>query len=100
MGAQRALDPLSRRRMGCPAARRQKAVRVPDPRGRAGRPELGHDPEEAGKLPRRFRWFDPQRVARYDRRNITTLLMNDGILRNRQKVVSAVAKARALLKVE
>src|SRR2546422_6974033 len=47
-----------------------------------------------------FDGFDPQRVARYDRRKITTLLKNDGIVRNRLKVASAVANAKAFLKVQ
>src|SRR2546423_13432921 len=45
-----------------------------------------------------FDGFDPQRVARYDRRKITTLLKNDGIVRNRLKVASAGANAKAFLK--
>src|SRR2546430_7658414 len=45
-----------------------------------------------------FDGFDPQRVARYDRRKITTLLKNDGIVRNRLKVASAVANAKSFLK--
>src|SRR5438445_3899312 len=45
-----------------------------------------------------FDGFDPQRVARYDRRKITTLLKNDGIVRNRLKVASAVANAKASIK--
>ena len=47
-----------------------------------------------------FDGFDPQRVARYDRRKITTLLKNDGIVRNRLKVASAIANAKAFLKIQ
>jgi len=44
-----------------------------------------------------FDGFDPARMARYDRRRITKLLKNPGIVRNRQKVESAIASARAFL---
>jgi DNA-3-methyladenine glycosylase I len=47
-----------------------------------------------------FDGFDPQRVARYDRRKITTLLKNDGIVRNRLKIASAIANAKAFLKIQ
>src|SRR5438105_2486006 len=47
-----------------------------------------------------FDGFDPQRVARYDRRKITTRLKNDGIVRNRLKVASAIANAKAFLRVQ
>jgi DNA-3-methyladenine glycosylase I len=46
-----------------------------------------------------FDGFDPQRVARYDRRKIAQLLKNPGIVRNRLKVASAVRNAQALLRV-
>jgi len=44
-----------------------------------------------------FDGFDPTRMARYDRRRIAKLLKNPGIVRNRQKVESAIASARAFL---
>jgi DNA-3-methyladenine glycosylase I len=47
-----------------------------------------------------FNDFDPQRVASYDRRAITSLLKNDGIVRNRLKIASAVANAKAFLKIQ
>ncbi|HZC34149.1 MAG TPA: DNA-3-methyladenine glycosylase I [Chthoniobacterales bacterium] len=47
-----------------------------------------------------FSSFDPQRVAAYDRRAITSLLKNDGIVRNRLKIASAVANAKAFLKIQ
>ena len=47
-----------------------------------------------------FDGFDPQRVAVYDRRKIASLLKNDGIVRNRLKVASAVANAKAFLKIQ
>ena len=44
-----------------------------------------------------FDGFDPARMALYDRRRITKLLKNPRIVRNRQKVESAIASARAFL---
>src|ERR1700685_2340272 len=44
--------------------------------------------------------FNPQIVARYDRRKIAQLLKNPGIVRNRLKIASAVRNAQALLKVQ
>jgi DNA-3-methyladenine glycosylase I len=46
-----------------------------------------------------FSGFDPEKVARFDARKIDRLLADPGIIRNRQKVESAVANARAFLKV-
>jgi len=47
-----------------------------------------------------FDGFDPQRVARFDRRKIARLLKNPGIVRNRLKIASAVQNAQALLRVQ
>jgi DNA-3-methyladenine glycosylase I len=47
-----------------------------------------------------FAGFDPAVVARYDERRIATLLRNPGIVRNRQKVRSAVDNARAVLRLQ
>jgi len=44
--------------------------------------------------------FDPEKVARYDARQIAKLLKNDGIVRNRLKLESAVKNARAFLAVQ
>ena len=44
--------------------------------------------------------FDPQKIARYDRRKIQTLMNNAGIIRNRLKIASAVKNAKAFLKVQ
>lgn len=44
--------------------------------------------------------FDPQKVARYDRRKLDALLKNEGIIRNRLKIASAVANAKAFLAVQ
>jgi DNA-3-methyladenine glycosylase I len=44
--------------------------------------------------------FDPAKVARYDAREVTRLLADPGIVRNRLKVGSAVKNARAFLAVQ
>src|SRR5436309_13775342 len=44
-----------------------------------------------------FEGFDPERMARYDRRRIERILKDPGIVRNRQKVEAAVANAKAYL---
>ena len=45
-----------------------------------------------------FDGFDPEKVARYNKRKIERLLQDPGIVRNRLKVESAVENAKALLK--
>jgi DNA-3-methyladenine glycosylase I len=47
-----------------------------------------------------FDGFDPARVAKYNQRKIDTLLKNDGIIRNRLKINSAVSNASAFLQVQ
>jgi DNA-3-methyladenine glycosylase I len=47
-----------------------------------------------------FDQFDPEKVARYTQRRIEKLLQDPGIIRNRQKVESAVKNAKAFLKVQ
>jgi DNA-3-methyladenine glycosylase I len=47
-----------------------------------------------------FDQFDPELVARYDRRKIQQLLRNPGIVRNKLKIASAVANAKAFLLVQ
>jgi DNA-3-methyladenine glycosylase I len=49
---------------------------------------------------RAFDRFDPRKVARYDARRVRALLADPGIVRNRQKVASAVTNARAFLAVQ
>jgi DNA-3-methyladenine glycosylase I len=44
--------------------------------------------------------FDPAKVATYDKSKIEELLDNAGIIRNRQKINSAIKNARAFLKVQ
>lgn len=44
--------------------------------------------------------FDPEKVARYTDAKCAELLLNEGIIRNRLKVASAVGNAKAFLKVQ
>lgn len=47
-----------------------------------------------------FAGFDPATVARFGTGEVSRLLRNDGIVRNRLKIQSAIANARALLAVQ
>jgi DNA-3-methyladenine glycosylase I len=44
--------------------------------------------------------FDAEKVARYDARRVQKLLADPGIIRNRLKIESAIANARAFLQVQ
>jgi len=46
-----------------------------------------------------FDRFDPSKVSRYDARKIELLMNNEGIVRNRLKIHSAVKNAKAFLQV-
>ena len=47
-----------------------------------------------------FAGFDPERIARFGKRDITRLLKDPGIIRNRLKVAAAITNARAFLEFE
>ncbi|PYO93949.1 MAG: DNA-3-methyladenine glycosylase I [Gemmatimonadetes bacterium] len=47
-----------------------------------------------------FDGFDPEKMARYDAKRIARLLRDPGIVRNKQKIKSAVGNARAFLKIQ
>jgi DNA-3-methyladenine glycosylase I len=49
---------------------------------------------------RAFDIFDPAKVAAYGEAKIEELLQNPGIIRNRQKINSAIRNAEALLRVQ
>jgi len=49
---------------------------------------------------RAFDNFDPQKVARYTDARCAKLLNNEGIIRNRLKIASAVSNAKAFLNVQ
>jgi len=47
-----------------------------------------------------FANFDPQKIAKFDQRKIASLMRDEGIVRNRLKIVSAIENAKALLKIQ
>jgi DNA-3-methyladenine glycosylase I len=47
-----------------------------------------------------FADFDPEAVARFNRRSVERLMRNPGIVRNRQKIEAAIGNARAFLAVQ
>ena len=49
---------------------------------------------------RAFDNFNPAKVAKYDQRKIAKLLSDEGIIRNRLKINSAIQNARAFLDVQ
>ena len=49
---------------------------------------------------RAFAGFVPAKIARFTPRKIEALMQDEGIVRNRAKIVSAVASAKAWLKIE
>lgn len=48
---------------------------------------------------RAFAGFDPEKVARFNRRSVARLVGDAGIIRNRLKIESAIGNARAFLAV-
>lgn len=49
---------------------------------------------------RAFDRFDPKKVAKYDAGKVANLLANEGIVRNRLKIASAIGNAKAFLQVQ
>jgi DNA-3-methyladenine glycosylase I len=49
---------------------------------------------------RAFAEFDPEKVARFDKRRIDRLTLDPGIIRNRLKIEAAVKNARRFLEVQ
>jgi DNA-3-methyladenine glycosylase I len=47
-----------------------------------------------------FAQFDPNKVARFDKKKIQQLLKDEGIVRNRLKIESTIQNAKAFLKVQ
>lgn len=43
--------------------------------------------------------FDAEKIARYDGRKVAELLQNEGIIRNRLKIASAISNAKGFLKI-
>lgn len=48
---------------------------------------------------RLFAGFDPERVAKFTARDVERLMKDEGIIRNRAKIVAAIGNAKAFLKV-
>jgi DNA-3-methyladenine glycosylase I len=46
-----------------------------------------------------FSGFDPERVARYGKRDVERLMRDAGIIRNRAKIQAAIGNARALIEL-
>ncbi|MGD9388520.1 MAG: DNA-3-methyladenine glycosylase I [Gammaproteobacteria bacterium] len=53
-----------------------------------------------GGYRRAFAGFDPERVARFNRRSVDRLLADARIIRNRQKIEAAIGNARAFLALQ
>ena len=49
---------------------------------------------------RAFDNFDPRKVAKYDQRKVSRLMKDEGIIRNRLKIASAIQNARAFIAVQ
>ena len=49
---------------------------------------------------RAFADFDPEKVARYSKRQLDRLIQDDGIIRNRQKLAAAITNAKRFLAVQ
>lgn len=49
---------------------------------------------------RAFDRFDPMRIAQYDAKKVRALLSDPGIVRNKLKIASTIANAKAFLKVQ
>lgn len=47
-----------------------------------------------------FDHFDAEKIARYDRRKVRSLLRDAGIVRNRLKIAASVQNARAFLEIQ
>src|SRR3974390_797150 len=47
-----------------------------------------------------FADFEPQKVARFDAKNVRRLLSDSGIIRNKLKIHSTISNAKALLQVQ
>lgn len=47
-----------------------------------------------------FAGFDPKRIAKFNQRDVTRLMNNPGIVRNRLKIESTISNAKAFLEFE
>ena len=88
---------LPRPRVGRARARRSEALRVSDPRGRASRPHLVDDPQQAGRLSPRVRGLRSGEGREVHAARVEKILLDPSIVRNRLKVEAAVNNARRFL---
>jgi DNA-3-methyladenine glycosylase I len=56
--------------------------------------------QKRGNYRAAFDWFDPVRVAAFDRSGVKRLMKNPGIVRNKLKIASAIRNAKAFLRVQ
>jgi DNA-3-methyladenine glycosylase I len=47
-----------------------------------------------------FDAFDPKKISRYNERKVQSLMNNEGIVRNRLKILSAIKNAKAFLDIQ
>jgi DNA-3-methyladenine glycosylase I len=47
-----------------------------------------------------FDYFDPERIAQYDKEKVSKLLTNPGIIRNRLKIQGAIKNAQLFLEIQ
>lgn len=47
-----------------------------------------------------FDYFNPEKIAKYDEKKVAELLQNEGIIRNRLKVKSAIRNAKTFLEIQ
>ena len=47
-----------------------------------------------------FRGFDPKKIARFGARDVKRLLKNEGIIRNRLKILAAIGNAKQFLAIQ
>ena len=85
--------------MGRARARRPQALRVSDPGRGAGGLELDHHLKKRQNYRKAFDDFRPEKIARYGARDVTRLLADAGIVRNRLKIAAAITNAKAFLAV-
>ncbi len=91
---------LPRHGVGREGDRRPHAVRDADPGRRPGGAELGDDPAQARRLPRRLCRLRSARGGRFRRGGVAALLADPAIVRHRGKIAATVANARAFLAVQ
>jgi len=86
--------------VGRPAARRPRALRFLILEGAQAGLSWDTILRKRENYRAAFDGFDAQKIARYGQRKTRQLLSDDGIVRNRLKVASAIRNARAFLAVQ